>query len=72
MIATMGCEVQYHLKGPRKIILYFDSQTMSYCVGKKKGEGGVNLTFVKQIFVVIGTTAIPYFLTKQPLTAFKT
>lgn len=32
---------------------------------KETDEGAVNLTFVKQIFVATGTTAILYFLTKQ-------
>lgn len=39
---------------------------------KETDKGAVNLTFVKQIFVATGTTAILYFLTKQQSTALKT
>ena len=39
---------------------------------KETDKGAVNLTFVKQIFVATGKTAILYFLTKQQSTALKT
>lgn len=39
---------------------------------KETAEWAAELTFVKQIFVFTQTTAIPYFLTEQQPTAFKT
>lgn len=44
---------------------YWHSNNELLCMQKVEQGWDVNFTFVRQIFVVIGTNAIPYFLTKQ-------
>lgn len=66
--AMTSVEVQWCLKDPQKnvpLLLHSDNELL--CMQKETGAWGVNLTFVKQIFVVTRTTTIPYFLTEQQL-----